>query len=482
MSNALAIAAVTAVLKDLLDNALVDHSVSSTLSGNVEVTAVAPDRINLDTLAGPRLNLYLYRVTPNQGWRNAALPSQSVDGRRLSNPPLALNLHYMLTAYASNDFEAEILLGYGMQLLHEVPVLTREAIRTTLATPSPVDGAILPPPLNSLAASALADQVELVKITPDLMTTEEISKLWAAFQATYRPTAAYRASVVLIESRAAVAAPLPVQTRSIFVQPSLEGAATPIVQPDEVPGLQLWLRSDTGVTYDGQGVSLWSDQSGNDNHARQSDAARRPAFVGHTLGITPALRFDGVDDYLAIENLQYNAAGAIPEITVCALVRSSSTNPQIIAGFDADQFWQLALKDDVNVNAGWDTTDAADTRHNLRSVAAYTDGNWHLLCGWFSRTATPDKLLFVDGDQVAPDPGAPPPPFHDGEALGTVSVADPARFGFLGVGSEADTFDGGRGPDFFFAGDLIEVLVYHHALSEVERRALERYLIDRYRP
>ncbi len=213
MSNALSIAAVTAVLKDLLDNALIDHSVNTAVSGAVTVSAIAPDLIPTANSDPPRLNLYLYQVTPNQGWRNVGLPSHSDNGRRLTNPPLALDLHYMLTAYASADFQAEILLGYAMQRLHEVPVLTREAIRTTLAAVSPVDGSILPPAVGTLAASELAEQVELVKITPESMGGEEISKLWTAFQASYRPSAAYRASVVLIESRQPARTPLPVLTR-----------------------------------------------------------------------------------------------------------------------------------------------------------------------------------------------------------------------------------------------------------------------------
>ena len=40
MSNALAIAAVTAVLKDLLDNGLIDHSVNDSVGDAVKVTAV----------------------------------------------------------------------------------------------------------------------------------------------------------------------------------------------------------------------------------------------------------------------------------------------------------------------------------------------------------------------------------------------------------------------------------------------------------
>ena len=104
----------------------------------------------------------------------------------------------MLTAYGRADFQAEILLGYAMHLLHERPVLDRAAIRRAL-DPSPLDVSMLPPAFQALAASDLADQVELIKITPAAMSSDEMSKLWAAIQSHYRPSAAYQVSVVLIE-------------------------------------------------------------------------------------------------------------------------------------------------------------------------------------------------------------------------------------------------------------------------------------------
>ena len=164
------------------------------------MTAVAPDTIDLDDAdEPPRLNLFLHQVTPNSGWRNAGLPSRSaISGERLTNAPLALDLHYLLTAYGRADFQAEILLGYGMHLLHERPVLDRAAIRRAL-NPSPLDVSMLPPAFQALAASDLADQVELIKITPAAMGTDEMSKLWTAIQSHYRPSAAYHVSVVLIE-------------------------------------------------------------------------------------------------------------------------------------------------------------------------------------------------------------------------------------------------------------------------------------------
>ena len=155
MGNALAIAAVTAVLKDLLNNGLIDHNVTGAVGGNVTVSALPPDRVFAPgTQEGNQLNLFLYQVAPNIGWRNVGLPSRDERGERLSNPPLALDLHYLLTAYGAEDLHAELLLGYAMQLLHETPVLTRKSIRTALQ-PSPFNGAILPRARGSISASRM---------------------------------------------------------------------------------------------------------------------------------------------------------------------------------------------------------------------------------------------------------------------------------------------------------------------------------------
>jgi hypothetical protein len=219
MSSALAIASVTQVIKDLLNNGLFDHDITGTINGNVKVTSLPPDLVTTSVDEPAQLNLFLYLVTPNTGWRNQEYPSLNRAGDRISNPPLALNLHYLLTSYCSNELHTEILLGYGMQLLHENPVLTREAIRKSLAPPSDVDSTGLPANLQSLSTSDLADQLEMIKIVPETMNIEELSRLWTAFQSKFRPSAAYMASVVLIESTKSTKSALPVRTRNIYVKP-----------------------------------------------------------------------------------------------------------------------------------------------------------------------------------------------------------------------------------------------------------------------
>src|SRR5262249_10829045 len=136
MSSALAIAGVTAVIKDLLDNGLIDQMIP-VLGTQFKTTALPPDMITLGTDQSPQLNLFMWQATPNAAWRNMGYPSRDSRGNRISNPSLALDLHYLLSAYGSTDLQAEILLGYAMQLLHETPVLARDAIRKALNPPGP---------------------------------------------------------------------------------------------------------------------------------------------------------------------------------------------------------------------------------------------------------------------------------------------------------------------------------------------------------
>src|SRR5262249_32598942 len=126
MSSPLAIAAVTAILKDLLNEGLINNDLSPV--GSFVVSALPPDRITTGETEHNLLTLFVYQVPPNIGWRNAQLPSRDAQGARLTNPPLALDLHYLLTAYGSVDLNAEILLGFAMDLLNNTPVLTRDMV------------------------------------------------------------------------------------------------------------------------------------------------------------------------------------------------------------------------------------------------------------------------------------------------------------------------------------------------------------------
>lgn len=200
MSNALSIAAVTRTLRTLLEGvATIDFSAlpnDTRPSAQIEVTTLPPDRVRLPDASRNRLNLFLYQTDISAAWRNADLPQRVRPGES-GSPPLALNLFYLLTVYAENDSDlvGQVLLGTAMRILHDHAVLGRDEIR------------------SALAMSELDTQVERVRLTPQPMSLDEMSKLWTGLQSEYRLSAAYQAAVVLIESERPLRAALPVLRR-----------------------------------------------------------------------------------------------------------------------------------------------------------------------------------------------------------------------------------------------------------------------------
>jgi hypothetical protein len=165
-------------------------------------------------------------VTYNPAWRNVGLPSVAVDGKtRLSSPPLALDLHYLLTAYGSADWQAEGLLGYALMMLHENSIITRDDISFALSNLSGTNNMI-----PALKLSTLADQVEMIKITPATLGREEMAWLWTALKADYRPTFPFQVSVVLIQPQRNTRLALPVLSRRVKAIP---------IQPAQILSIQL---------------------------------------------------------------------------------------------------------------------------------------------------------------------------------------------------------------------------------------------------
>ena len=181
MSNSQAIAAVTSCLQQLIEKAF---------DVPVTVTTKPLDKAHIDT-SPKRLNLFLYSIGPNGAWRNRDLPTERPGER--GRPPLALNLQYLLTAYADDEVESHKLIGTAVGALSDHPILLPSELST--------------PPGVSSAPNALFERVH---VTLQPMTIEELSKLWGAFQSQYRLSVAYEASAALIESQHETRASLPV--------------------------------------------------------------------------------------------------------------------------------------------------------------------------------------------------------------------------------------------------------------------------------
>lgn len=234
MSNALAIAATTATLRNLL---LAQIPVLDGDLSDLEVTTQPPD-VARKGVTKAQLNLFLYQTVMNGAWRNLDMPLQVRSGES-GAPPLALNLHYLATAYgrgeSDNDTVSHRVLGGAMSVLHDHPLLGRGEI-----------GVALP-------GNDLGDQFERLRITPLAMGVEELSKLWTAFQTQYRVSAAYQVTVVLIDSRIPARSALPVLTRGSDDRgvKTLAGSA-PVLSEIRLPRFQHAARLGEDITIVGR--------------------------------------------------------------------------------------------------------------------------------------------------------------------------------------------------------------------------------------
>lgn len=216
MSDYLAVGGVSAVLCSLLTSALTSGGPSSILGGSTTpISAISPDLVTTGKGEQPQLNLFMYYASLNPALRNLDLPSKDPSGNSTSNPPLAINLHYLVTAYGGTQLDPEILLGWAMQVFHDTPVVSRSTIQaalTNLLSQSSLEAKLV-------GTSTLANQIEHIRITPETLTTEEIYRLWTAFQTNYRPTTSYQISVVVIQRTDSYTSNLPVQRRSLIALP-----------------------------------------------------------------------------------------------------------------------------------------------------------------------------------------------------------------------------------------------------------------------
>jgi hypothetical protein len=206
VSDTLAIAAVTESFMRLLSGV--------NAGGPPDPVKITADPLDVARGGGnaslKQLNLFLYQVTPNLGWINMDMPIRGSGGELTRQPVLALDLHYLLTAYGrpAKEPESHQILAHAMSLVHDNGVLTRAEIRAALnAAPAPMPSA------------GLDDQIEMVKLAPEPLSDEELFRMWSVFGSEYRISVGYLASVVLVKRPQRRRSAPPVRQAGLAVAP-----------------------------------------------------------------------------------------------------------------------------------------------------------------------------------------------------------------------------------------------------------------------
>lgn len=235
----------------------------------------------------------------------------------------------------------------------------------------------------------------------------------------------------------------------LWVQWSLSALET-FFHPGDPGGLVGWYDAAalTGLS-DADSVTTWPDASGNGNDVTQGTAANKPTYQTNELNGRPVVRFDGTDDRLKVDFL--NGLTGLDEGTLIAVLKQTPSGSRYAATFSNDGLYIA-----TNASSHYLAACAGNvgySQHRLASVVS----TWTLVSNVTDMgLASTEAKLWVGGT-----PGDTRD--LDSNNTGTFPVAS----FFLGC-SYIETA--------FFNGDIAEVLIYDHALSDDDREAVEAYL------
>jgi hypothetical protein len=176
MSSFTVLSAVSKVIRRVLwDEIRSELSLQTIVPSETAIVFLNPTDTARDS--SNRLSLWMYQITENEFLKNT--PSVRVGtGHALSQPPLPVNLHFLVTPFGDTSEASLLLLGKVMEVLY--------------------DNAII------IVRDANDDIFEELRITMSRLTLAELGQVWEALIEPYRLSVCYEVRVMHIDSRRVV--------------------------------------------------------------------------------------------------------------------------------------------------------------------------------------------------------------------------------------------------------------------------------------
>lgn len=182
-----AIAGTSQAILDLLQGAAVETEFAGVSFAHYHAS-------NLEKPMAEGVSLWLYRVTVNPA-RNLP-PRIEPDGSRRP-PALPLDLHYLLSAWAVDPIQEQRLFGWAVRTIEDTPLLPAGVLN------------------RHLAEAGVFQPHESVELAWQLLPLSELLDLWDGARLKLRPSAAYLARIVELESSSEGLEHPDVQTREL---------------------------------------------------------------------------------------------------------------------------------------------------------------------------------------------------------------------------------------------------------------------------
>ncbi len=144
------------------------------------------------------ISLYLYRLAVSTARRNLP-PTVGPNGERF-RPPIPLDLHYVVTAWAQTAVKQQRLLGWAIRMLEDVPILPAGLLNNYGPEPN------------------IFKPSETVEVILESLTLQDFNNLWSPSK-TNPPSLSvgYIVRMIAIESTMSLSELAAVQTREFGV-------------------------------------------------------------------------------------------------------------------------------------------------------------------------------------------------------------------------------------------------------------------------
>jgi len=210
-------------------------------------------------------------------------------------------------------------------------------------------------------------------------------------------------------------------------------------------------------------ISVWNlngnyaDTSGNGHHGKGFGRSL-PSSVSDITETTNRLSTSFNNrNYIAL-NQSFSGVGSLPELSASAWFKTTATgnwtSNWALLDFDRSEFFNMFVTG--NGEIGFSTKSRRGINDMFSLTTGLNDGKWHHMTVTYG--ADTGKNIFIDGilDSSRAYRGA----------LGTAKT----RYGFIGDGSEASSYNGKRNGRYY-DGSISEVKLWDNALSAQEVRA-----------
>ncbi len=230
----------------------------------------------------------------------------------------------------------------------------------------------------------------------------------------------------------------------------------PIISPQEVPGLVLWLKADGTAYTNGGSVTGWADLSGLGNSAFATNGMSCPTFRTNVVNGHSAVRFtqsSAQSLFLPVTN--FNGLASLRDVSIFVVCRWSG-GTGILGAWDSSAgnlHFEVQSEGVLRLRVG-----ALDS---ARSAATLKANAWYQLGAVMNSSGdSPTAYLYRNGASLAAyakDPGA----------------AALSSYAYMALGNSLKS-------ERYFSGDMAEVLIFNRALKAGERIQVGRYLAARY--